>query len=402
MNHRQAADSLGLYFQSRRTKGHAGLPTLSVTLNDGLVERESLDRKMETKLLPNEHLLVREGDIAYNMMRMWQGALGMAHYDALVSPAYIVLKPTDKIDSLFAEYLFKTPRYVHWFWAYSYGLTNDRLRLYFKDFAAIPCDLPSLPEQRRIAKILSTWDRAIEATEKLIANSEAQKKALMQQLLTGKKRLLGFHGEWIKTTLGDLGTVSSAGVDKKVVEGEQPVRLLNFLDAYHREFVFNGDLEHEVTAPSSKVSQCNVRKGDVFFTPSSETRDDIGLCAVAAEDMPGVVYSYHVVRLRPKQKLDLNFSAYIFQTDNFKRQTYRMGDGSGQRYVISQSNFRKMEIDIPPLPEQQAIGGILAESSRQIGKQRNDLERLKREKSALMQQLLTGKRRVAVNKEEAA
>jgi type I restriction enzyme S subunit len=295
---------------------------------------------------------------------------------------------------------------------YLASFINNRLQIHYesggipqlpgKTLANYQVILPPIPEQLRIAEILSTWDQAIETTEKLITNSEAQKKALMQELLTGKKRLPGFDGEWTETTLGDLGAVSSAGVDKKVVEGELPVRLLNFLDAYHREFVFNDDLKHEVTAPSSKVSQCNVKKGDVFFTPSSETRDDIGLCAVAAEDIPGVVYSYHVVRLRPKQKLDLNFSAYIFQTDNFKRQTYRMGDGSGQRYVISQSNFRKMEIDIPPLPEQQVIGEILAKCSNQITMLQNNLERLKREKSALMQQLLTGKCRVAINKEEAA
>lgn len=195
---------LGKVFKSRRTKGQAGLPTLSVTLNDGLVERASLDRKTDTNLAPEEHLFVKKNDIAYNMMRMWQGALGLARHDAIVSPAYIVLQPTKDIDPLFAEYLFKTPRFIHFFWAYSYGLTNDRLRLYFKDFGLIPCELPPLAEQKRIAEILSTWDRAIETTEKLIANSEEQKKALMQQLLTGKKRLPGFDGEWHRGTLSDF------------------------------------------------------------------------------------------------------------------------------------------------------------------------------------------------------
>ena len=72
---------------------------MSVTLNNGLVDREDLDRKMETNLAENEHLLVRKGDIAYNMMRMWQGACGLAAKDGLVSPAYVVLKPKLSIDS---------------------------------------------------------------------------------------------------------------------------------------------------------------------------------------------------------------------------------------------------------------------------------------------------------------
>src|SRR5437870_12603788 len=96
--------TFGALFKNRRERGAAGLPTLSVTLDRGLVLRDSLDRKTETNLSPHEHLLVRKGDIAYNMMRMWQGASGLAGFDALVSPAYGVLQPKSGIDPLFASY----------------------------------------------------------------------------------------------------------------------------------------------------------------------------------------------------------------------------------------------------------------------------------------------------------
>ena len=229
----------------------------------------------------------------------------------------------------------------------------------------------------------------------------------MQQLLPQgttppKKRLPGFSGEWKRLTLAELGTISSAGVDKKIIEGEADVRLLNFLDAYNREFIYDADLKHHVTAPKAKVQGCNVSKGDVFFTPSSETRDDIALAAVAAEDMPGVVYSYHVVRFRLIKKLDLNFSAYLFQTGDFKRQAHRLGDGSGQRYVISQPNFRKMQVSVPGFDEQVAIGGVLADHSTSIADYETQLTALRQEKAALMQQLLTGKRRVKLPESEAA
>ena len=99
---------LGDLFESRREKGSLGLPLLSVTLTDGMVDREDLSRKMETELTDEEHLVVRKGDIAYNMMRMWQGASGLAIKDGIISPAYVVLAPKAGIDSEYASYLFKT------------------------------------------------------------------------------------------------------------------------------------------------------------------------------------------------------------------------------------------------------------------------------------------------------
>ncbi|MDD1158102.1 restriction endonuclease subunit S [Pseudomonas rubra] len=174
---------LGDYFTSSREKGKVGLPLLSVTLNNGIVQRNDLERKTETKITPEEHLLVRKGDIAYNMMRVWQGALGRADSDGIVSPAYVVLRAKKDVDSKYAEYLFNTAKMIYFFWAYSYGITNDRLRLYFNDFKKIPVNLPCIIEQKKIAKILLTWDHALKKTEQLLKNSQQQKKALMQQLL---------------------------------------------------------------------------------------------------------------------------------------------------------------------------------------------------------------------------
>src|SRR5260370_3784479 len=110
-------ESLGGLFKNRREKGEPHLPLLSVTMSNGLVRRQSLERKTESTLDAEEHLLVRKGDIAYNMMRMWQGAFGLATEDGMVSPAYVVLAPTNKIDPLYFFYLFKTPRLRYLFWA---------------------------------------------------------------------------------------------------------------------------------------------------------------------------------------------------------------------------------------------------------------------------------------------
>ena len=180
---------LGDLFRSRRERGRDGLPLMSVTMDSGLVERASLDRKTDSELTAEEHLFICKGDIAYNMMRMWQGACGLAHHDGIVSPAYVVVVPTDDIDPLFASYWFKSARMLYLLWAYSYGLTGDRLRLYFKDFTMIPVVVPSRKAQEFIAQLLKTCDDEIALLQRQLEAFKTQRKGLMQKLLTGQIRI---------------------------------------------------------------------------------------------------------------------------------------------------------------------------------------------------------------------
>lgn len=125
--------------------------------------------------------------------------------------------------------------------------------------------IPPLLEQKKIAEILTMWDVAIEKQTLLIEKLELRKRGLMQQLLTGKKRLKGFDGEWKKVKIGEIGNISSAGVDKTINEHETPVRLLNYLDVYRRDFLFNSEINQWVTAKKEKIVNCSVLKGDVFL-----------------------------------------------------------------------------------------------------------------------------------------
>lgn len=161
-------------FRNRKERGDESLPILSVTMNDGLVDRDELDRKQDSALSAEEHRLVKVGDIAYNTMRMWQGAFGLANSDGLVSPAYVVLKPTEHVRPAYAAYMLEAPRIRHKCWAYSYGLTEDRLRLYFDDFAKIQAAIPSLDEQDRVVRTIQVWDRAATAVRAMHAATERQ------------------------------------------------------------------------------------------------------------------------------------------------------------------------------------------------------------------------------------
>jgi type I restriction enzyme S subunit len=177
--------SLGELFAERKEFGKPGLPTLSVTMHDGMVDREEHGRRVASELTPEQHLLARKHDIAYNMMRMWQGVSGLAPYDGLVSPAYVVLKPLSGIDPLFASYLFKLPETIRLFHRYSQGLTNDRLRLYYDQFAEIRVPIPTdVAYQERIARLLSAFDRHIEQSETLVTALRQTKAAICQKLFT--------------------------------------------------------------------------------------------------------------------------------------------------------------------------------------------------------------------------
>lgn len=113
----------------------------------------------------------------------------------------------------------------------------------------------------------------------------------MQALLTGKKRLQGFTDEWKTYQLEDIFQITSAGVDKKILEDEIKVHLLNYMDIYNNNIINNGTTNFITTAPKNKILNCNILKGDVFLTPSSETREDIAHSAVATEDLINTVYS---------------------------------------------------------------------------------------------------------------
>ena len=180
---------LGDLFENRKERGRQGLPVLSVTMNDGLVDRDEMDRKQESTLSAEEHRLVVAGDIAYNTMRMWQGASGVSTLEGIVSPAYTIVIPTHGHCSEFYGYLFKCPAMIHLFERHSQGLVSDTWNLKFPLFSKITVSVPGLEEQRMIADVLSAQDRELSHAYAALRQLNAEKSALMQQLLTGKRRV---------------------------------------------------------------------------------------------------------------------------------------------------------------------------------------------------------------------
>jgi type I restriction enzyme S subunit len=172
----------GALFANRKTKGEDGLPIYSVTIHDGMVRRDSFDRDFYDIEDAAGNKKACKNDIAYNMMRMWQGACGVAPEDCLVSPAYVVLSPMQGVHSAFFGYFFKLPASLLLLESHSRGLTKDRLRLYYADFAGMTLLVPGEAEQQRIAACLGSLDALIAAASRKLDGLRAHKKGLMQQL----------------------------------------------------------------------------------------------------------------------------------------------------------------------------------------------------------------------------
>lgn len=174
--------SLGQAFVERSERGYQDATLLAVTQNYGVVEAESLERGVSASADRSKYKRVVHGDIAYNSMRMWQGASGLSPMDGIVSPAYTVVIPKSNQNGTFWSYLFKYPPMVKDFERFSQGLTSDTWNLKFPAFSKVKVVAPGTEEQKRIADLLTAIDDRLNKAINQIANMQSFKKGLLQQM----------------------------------------------------------------------------------------------------------------------------------------------------------------------------------------------------------------------------
>lgn len=357
---------------------------MSVTLNDGLVNRADLNREMRTNLEPEEHLLVREGDIAYNMMRMWQGAFGRAAYSGMVSPAYVVLRPKKTVDSRCAEYSFKRPRSIHNFWAYSYGLTEDRLRLYAPDCLRISAHFPPLPEQRKIADFLTAVDGRIQQLRQKKARLEDYKKGVMQQLFTQALRFKDDHcndfPDWEERALGNAAA--------KIERGRFSPRPRNNPIYYGGDipWVQTGDVVNSkgrirffsqtLNEKGLKVSKL-FPKGTILITIAA----NIGYAGILELDM---ACPDSLIGITCGSKLNNQFVTYFLETEQPKMHYLAV---EGAQKNINIDFLVNYPIRIPSLPEQTKIANFLTALDRKIESVSSQISHTRAFKKGLLQQM---------------
>lgn len=310
-----------------------------------------------------------------------------------------LIKCSKKIESEFIKLLLNTNYYRYLATRDQFaggGVQNLNVQM-VKDY---PIPVPPLLEQKKIAQILSTWDQAISATEQLIKNSQEQKKALMQQLLTGKKRLLDENGvnfseEWNEYSLGNLGNTFTGLTGKTKDDFGSGVPYITYMNIFKNSRIDINQVDYVVVKEDEK--QNSVRYGDIFFTTSSETADEVGMSSVLLEEVERLYLNSFCFgfRLNNFKVLLPQFAAYILRSSNIRKQISILGQGA-TRYNLSKNQLMKLILRLPTIAEQKKIAEVLFTADQEIEILQKKLECLKQKKKALMQQLLTGKKRVKV------
>ena len=267
---------------------------------------------------------------------------------------------------------------------------SSRLLETFK--ISFPVDLN---EQKTIAKALSDIDKLIENLELEISKCKNLFRSTMQKLILPNYIDAELPKGWKLLSLGNLGTISGAGVDKVSRSEEIPIKLLNYMDVYKNDFISNNVKFMNTTATKDQVIKCSLKKGDVLFTPTSETPEDIAQSSVVFEDLDLICYSYHLVRFRPSFELDSNYLAYVFSVEDFRKQARKAAEGSGTRYVITLPRFRNLLIPVPSLSLQVEIGSVLRDIALRIESLITEKTKYVCIKQGMAHDLLTGKVRLA-------
>ncbi|MCB8817559.1 restriction endonuclease subunit S [Desulfosporosinus shakirovi] len=177
---------LGEIYTERKERGYDSLQILSVSIHHG-VSNEELDsdnlgkkvRRSEDKSLYKQ---VHFGDLVLNMMRAWQGAIGVVKSEGMVSPAYITAIPSAELYPLFMDYCLRRDEAIIQMDNLSYGVTDFRKRLYWDSFINVLCRIPSVPEQERITAFFTNLDHLITLHQRKLKHLQEQKKALQQQM----------------------------------------------------------------------------------------------------------------------------------------------------------------------------------------------------------------------------
>lgn len=271
-------------------------------------------------------------------------------------------------------------------WFYYYFMHRDifsflsrqgagRYKLNKASLEKVPILVPPISEQNKITQILSTWDKAITTTEQLLANSQQQKKALMQQLLTGKKRCPGFEGEWTKVELG------------KLLDYKQPTPYLVKSTEYSDEYP-----TPVLTAGKTFILGYSDEGFGIFREQLPVIIFDDFTTASKFVDFPFKAKSSAMKILVAKEGVSIKYVYEAMQILNYPV-------GGHQRHWIS--IFANLVIRLPSPEEQQKIASALTKADKEIEYLQQQLADLKQEKKALMQQLLTGKRRVKVQRKHS-
>ena len=309
-----------------------------------------------------------------------------------------IIRVTKDVSNQFLMQLFSSAEFTRLL--HKKSNSTAQAGIYLGELGKINILLPSIDKQQKIAKILSTWDKAISATERLIENSTQQKKALMQQLLTGKKRLLDdegkrFEGEWERLKLEDVVIRTQLGTSERTKDVEEisTIPLIKMGNLTWGGFSFD-KLE---TLPKSKVDENLILKSGDFLFNTRNTPELVGKSAVWKEQQVEATFDNNINRITFNQNINTDFMCLYLTYGKGKSLISSLSAGSTSVAAIYWKDLKNIKLPVPTLSEQQKIATVLTHADKEIELIEQQLADLQQEKKALMQVLLTGKRRVVID-----
>ena len=353
------------------------------------------------------------GDLLLNPMDLYSGAnCNVSRLNGVISPAYINLKSKPGFNVHYFDYYFKTQYWSMAFFAHGKGisfdhrwtLNNETLRRYY-----IP--IPSLHEQQAIATYLdeqaARLDQLIQDQQQVIEDWKSYKQSLITETVTKglnpevemKDSGIEWMGEipnhWEVKRLRNLGTTKSGLSNKTKEDFGFGNPFVNYRDVYKKDIIHATGL---VDSTNDEIIKFSIKRGDVLFTGSSETIQELGMSSVALEDVEDSTYSGFLIRFKPYPgQLHPEFSRFLFRSAAMREFLIR-DDNSVTRSNLSQKKLKNMPVIIPPLHEQQQIADFLDEKCSKIDQLIEDKQRLiedlKAYKQSLIHECVTGKKEI--------
>jgi type I restriction enzyme S subunit len=401
----------GGLFQQRNDSGNNELPILEVSLRTGVRVRDFATSKRKQVMTDHsKYKRAGQGDLVYNMMRMWQGAAGIAPVSGLVSPAYVVCRALPGIDPDYFSRLFKTDDYLAEIDAASRGIVKDRNRLYWDQFKQICSPLPPASEQAAIARFLA-WatnrlDRAIRAKRRIIALLQEQKQAIIHRAVT--------RGLDPFVPLKDSG-IPWLGEIPEHWEVRQVRRVANFVTSgsrgwadYYSDsglvFIQSGNLGRDMALKFHYIQHVQPPSGAEGERTLVQT-DDLLICITGAltgnvvhvdVDLPGPSFvNQHVALVRvSRQLVKPRFLAFTLRSGIGQSQL-KTSEYGGTKQGLGLGDVKDVCFPLPPHDEQQKIiihlDARLAVFSTAISRLESEITLLREYRTRLIADVVTGK-----------
>lgn len=384
--------------KNAKNKGRKYDRILTNSATKGIVpQTDYFDKQIANDENTEGYYVVEKGDFVYNPRISVSAPCGPfnKYYEnetGIMSPLYSVYQFVDEnvhYSEFLAQYFLSAYWYRYMNGIANYGARSDRMNVTQDMMDLMPLPYPPESEYKKIVRILLNQDRVIALREKLLAEKLRQKQYLMQVLLTGKKRLPGFTGKWNYVQMKTLGTTYSGLSGKNKEDFGKGRPYIPYINIYSNAVIDTNNFDYVSIAENEK--QNSVKYGDIFFTTSSETPDEVGMSSVLLEKVDNLYLNSFCFGFRLHNFLTLlpQYAVYYFRGGNFRRILDSLAQGS-TRFNLSKNNLLKAMLLLPPIKEQKAIVEILRTIDQEINLLKQELEQERRKKKALMQLLLSG------------